>query len=151
MARSKNIRRDESGCPIVPGGETFGTVTKPMGGRRAPRSHDLKARAADRLAHLMTHMGRAAPDPMSKDDVLALIERNNFARLPDQVRFHYYVGRLEDLVQELKELETSGNKKKCEFTRPVILMEMEQAKKEIADLYLTLQQERRVVEEDVDE
>lgn len=122
---SKNIKRDEHGCPILPGSQTFGTLTaKPMGGRKQPRHYSIRERAANHFANLVDR-GQRTPPPMDPEQMKAIQEHNEFARLPHEVKLHYYFSKYEELKKELSELESCGNERKIAFMRPAIQLEIE--------------------------
>lgn len=122
---SKNIKRDEKGCSILPGAQTFGTATaKPMGGRKQPRHYSMRERAANHFAHLADH-GQKEPPPLDPEQAEALREQNEFARLPNEVKMAYYQSRLDGLKKELQELSECKNDRKIAFMIPALRIEID--------------------------
>lgn len=132
---SKNIKRDEKGCPILPGARTFGTLTaKPTGGRKQPRYHAAKEKAANHFANLADR-GCKEPPPLDPEQMKALKEHNEFARLPHEVKIIYYYNKWKELNVELEKLEKCGNQRKIIFMRPTIQLEIESIQTLMAELY----------------
>ncbi|MGW8178505.1 MAG: hypothetical protein ACWGQW_07040 [bacterium] len=137
---SKSIKRDEKGCPILQGAQTFGTATaKPMGGRKQPRHYKMREKAANYFASLADH-GHREPPPLDPEQIKFLQEHNEFARLPNEVKATYYYNKWQALKKELEELEQCGNQRKITFMRPVIQMEIEMMLELMAEIYEEMEQ-----------
>lgn len=130
---SKNIKRDEKGCPILQGSNTFGSITRPKGGKRQPRNHDLKVQASERLASLMTYGGERREPPIRQ--TAAMRSHNEFAVLSPFAKLTYYMGRFSDLNEELDALRACGNKRKIDFIEPAIQMQIEQTRSDMGEMY----------------
>lgn len=149
---SKKVKRDEQGHAILDGARTFGSYTaKALGGKRQPRGHILRDQAAERLLNLIMKgpsidsFMREAPPITNSADRKALRDQNEFAQLPLVAKFAYYHGMLMDLRKELSELEASGNQRKIDFTKPVILMQIEDTETRMTEMYLEIRSQKRVI------
>lgn len=130
------VKRDEHGHAILQGALTFGKETaRPSGGgRKQPRYHKFQQKAADHFADLADR-GRKDPPAMDEDQLRALQEHNEFARLPHEAKLYLYYQKYVELQEELAELEQSGNERKIAFMKPAIQIEMSMLEKQMAEIY----------------
>ena len=149
---SKNIKRDENGHPILPGSITFGTMVKPKGGRRQPRSHILQEIAQSRFIRAILR-GPEEPHKPCEQEKKHLEFCKNFAEQPKIVQFAYYRAQLSELEDELASVKTSGNKKKIDFLAPILKQEIVETVSEMRSLYDEIKMQTRIVKvsEDTDE
>jgi len=148
---SKNIKRDEKGNPILPGAKTFGSTTRPIGGRRASRATDLKNAAADRIINLLTYgasTDRLARDPgpiRDKKHKKYVDEHNRIAAAPSLVRLAFYYQQLKDYEKELKELEDSGNQRKIDLCSPIIKKQVEETRELVIEIYHEVKDQDKII------
>jgi hypothetical protein len=126
-----SYKRDERGHVILQGAETFGTVTKPTGGRRQPRSHALRDREENKLIRMIEQRD---VKPLTGRGLEIVEEHNRFVRLPAQERLQYFLNKKDTLSKELSVLVASNNKRKIDFIKPVILMQIKDADENISDI-----------------
>jgi hypothetical protein len=130
---SKNIKRDERGCAILRGAKTFGGFTaRPSS--VCNRHFHLKEKAANKFARFVD-AGQSVPPSISNEQMNALQEHNEFARLPHEVKLHYYHAQLIKVEEELEALESCGNERKIAFLRPAMEIQIEMFKQQMLEIY----------------
>lgn len=143
---SKKIKRDENGCPIIPGGKTYGEMIKPKGGR-ASRGNELKEKSDNRLIALMEigqkakKLFRIRKANYKNEEVLEF--QNKLARSPKVVQFAYHKSRRDKLLKELKELD-KGNALKQRVMRGITEKEIQEIEKHLEELYQEIKMENEL-------
>lgn len=136
---SRNIKRDEQGCVILKGAKTFsGLTARP--GSVCYRHFHLKERAANKFARFVD-VGQTLPSPISQEQMRVVSEHNEFARLPYEVKLHYYHARLVEVEEELKALEGCGNERKIAFLRPAMEVQVKMLEQQMLEIYEEIKNE----------
>ncbi len=129
----KNIKRDEQGCVILQGARTFGGLTaRPSSVFN--RHFYLKEKSANQFASFVD-MGHNEPPPIGKEQMKIIREHNEFARMPHEVKLHYYHSKLLEVEAELEALERCGNERKIKFLRPAMEIQIEMLKSQMLEIY----------------
>jgi hypothetical protein len=131
---SKNIKRDDDGCPILPGSITFGNVVRPKGGRRQPRSNMLREIAQAKFIRAILKRPEE-PHVPCKQEVEYLKFSREFAKQPKLVQFAYHRARLSELEDELAAIKADGSKRKIELLVPILKQEIVETVEEMRSLY----------------
>jgi len=149
---SKNIKRDEHGHPILPGSQPFGELISSRGSSSG-RTNDLKDRAAQRIWLLLQkgaqvdRLARKTEPIKDKQHLDSLAFQNNLATSPKIVQFAFHRSKLETLRGELESLLASDNRRKIEFSEPVIRKEIDEIEEIMRELFEEIKMERCVIKE----
>jgi len=134
-----SIKRDENGCPIVPGAYTFGYTVKVRGGKRSGQKFYFKDRAEERLIALLSKGSEG--DRMTKrslkmreDNKEYLEFQQELSMAPKSKRFAYYSNCVEELQKELDDLNSCGNAIKINLKRPIIEKQIQDALEEMSKI-----------------
>jgi hypothetical protein len=132
------------------GCETYGSMCRPKSGRNS-RTQELRDRAAQRIIALLKkgpqgdRLTRRA-EPISDPRQLEYIAfHNKLASSPKLVQFAYWRGKLNELREELKLLEETGNARKVEQNAPTIKSQIEEVENTMRELFEDIKRERRVI------
>ena len=152
MSEKKKVKRDEKGHAIVPGGKTFGNITKPKG-TNSSRTNELIDRAANRIWLLLKKGAQADKvarkiEPIkNKQHINSLMFHNKLATSPRIVQFAFHRSKLETLKEELKNLLDSKNKRKIEFSAPAIQRDIETTEDVMREIFNEIKMESCIIKE----
>jgi hypothetical protein len=136
---SKKIKRDENGCPILPGSKTYGELIKPKGGKTSTGNKHKDA--SDYRLIVLLRIGREADrlsraeKPISTKDINNLEFQNKLAQSPKIVQFAYHKARRDKLLKEMRDLEDSDNRLKKAIMMGAVEKEINEIEKVMEELY----------------
>jgi len=134
----------------VPGSSTFGSVTKPKGGRRQPRAQRLKDEAMERLVRLFEKgadgdpMARD-PGPMGRRRRQAVEEQREFASSTPEEQLRFLQKKRDSLVREMEELEYTAPQRRRALMMPAILRQIEDVDRRAEEVIARMRESSYVV------
>jgi hypothetical protein len=121
-------------------------IVRPKGGKRLARAMEMKIRADERLLLLLKRGAlvdrlSAPASPIEECERGSLDFQKELANAPKIVQFAYRSNMLKDLMKDLKELETSGNRHKMEINKPIIEKQIAEQETAIRELHSEIKKE----------
>jgi len=150
VIKLSKIKRDKNGHPILNGAMLYEYDVKPKS--RKPNSSNIKEQASLKLSLLM-EKGMVIDKLARKDFYIeqtpqekeAMGFYKEFSDIPKVVQFAHHNEKLKSLKIELYDLENCGNKRKIDFLKPSIQMQIKEEKEILEELQIEIRKEKIIL------